>query len=155
MDLVPPDAKEIIMTEGEFDAMAVYQATGRPTVSVPNGCRSLPLSVMSMLEKYEKIYLWMDDDVPGQEGVELFTKKLGIGRCYVCHSTAKDANEALQKGVDINQVLKDAAPLQHEQIVTYTNIKDKVKNALYSKNQSGVKSLFFQDDKHIEGSPKR
>ena len=34
---VPHDATQIIITEGEFDAMAVYQATGRPAVSLPNG----------------------------------------------------------------------------------------------------------------------
>ena len=34
---VPHDATQIIITEGEFDAMAVYQATGRPSVSLPNG----------------------------------------------------------------------------------------------------------------------
>jgi hypothetical protein len=38
---IPADAKEIVLTEGEYDTMAVYQATGRPAVSLPNGTRSL------------------------------------------------------------------------------------------------------------------
>src|SRR5690606_19667230 len=98
---VPTDAKSIVITEGEFDAMAVYQSTGRPTISVPNGCRSLPLELLPILEKYEKIYLWMDDDVPGQEGAESFSKKLGVGRCHIVHAKEdsdtdkiKDANDA-------------------------------------------------------------
>lgn len=45
--------------------MAVHQATGVPAVSLPNGCRSLPVEVLPLLERFEKIYLWMDDDGPG------------------------------------------------------------------------------------------
>lgn len=56
--------------------MAVYQATGVPAVSLPNGASSLPLGVLPLLERFEKIYLWMDDDAPGQAGVEKFVKKL-------------------------------------------------------------------------------
>ena len=39
---VPADATELVITEGEYDAMAVYQATGRAAVSLPNGAASLP-----------------------------------------------------------------------------------------------------------------
>jgi twinkle protein len=35
--------KAIVITEGEFDAMAVYQETGIPAVSLPNGANHLPL----------------------------------------------------------------------------------------------------------------
>lgn len=135
--------------------MAVYEATGKPAVSVPNGCRSLPIQVISLLEKFEKIYLWMDDDVSGQEGVDIFTKKLGLARCYICHSSVKDANEALLNKIDINQVLNQAAPLQHEQIVTYTSLKDSVKTSFYSKDLSGTRSLFFPKlDKILKGHRK-
>lgn len=34
--------KEIIITEGEYDAMAAYQATGIPSISLPNGAQHLP-----------------------------------------------------------------------------------------------------------------
>jgi hypothetical protein len=40
---VPDNTKSIVLTEGEFDAMAVHQATGVPAVSLPNGCNSLPV----------------------------------------------------------------------------------------------------------------
>jgi hypothetical protein len=59
---IPHDATEIIITEGEFDAMAVNQATGRPAVSLPNGCRSLPMEVLVLLEKFDTVYLWLDND---------------------------------------------------------------------------------------------
>ena len=84
---VPADCKEIVLTEGEYDAMAVWQATGRPAVSLPNGCRSLPVEVLPLLENYEKIYLWMDNDAAGQEGCEKFAKKIGLERTYIVRPT--------------------------------------------------------------------
>lgn len=73
--------------QGEFDAMAVYQATRIPAVSLPNGASSLPLGVLPLLERFDKIYLWMDHDGPGQAGVEKFVQKLvrqgrGSVDCY-------------------------------------------------------------------------
>lgn len=56
----------VIMTEGEFDAMAVNQATHLPTVSLPNGANSLPPQIIKWFEKYDRIYLWVDNDSAGQ-----------------------------------------------------------------------------------------
>mmetsp|Transcript_54479 Transcript_54479/g.108145 ORF Transcript_54479/g.108145 Transcript_54479/m.108145 type:complete len:767 (+) Transcript_54479:17-2317(+) len=87
---VLPEDKTVVVTEGEYDAMAVHQGTGLAAVSLPNGAGSLPLDVLPLLEKFEKIYLWMDHDAPGQAGVEKFVKKLGVGRCFVVQPLKKD-----------------------------------------------------------------
>eukprot|EP00984_Skeletonema_dohrnii_P007446 scaffold2701_cov137-Skeletonema_dohrnii-CCMP3373.AAC.5 len=86
---IPHDTNEIIITEGEFDAMAVYQATGRPAVSLPNGCRSLPMEVLVLLERFDTVYLWMDNDGPGREGAEMFARKLGVERCLLVQPSGK------------------------------------------------------------------
>ena len=86
---IPHDASEIIITEGEFDAMAVYQATGRHAVSLPNGCRSLPMEVLVLLERFDTVYLWMDNDGPGREGAEMFARKLGVERCLLVQPSGK------------------------------------------------------------------
>ena len=52
-----PAADAIILTEGEFDAMSVYQETGLPAVSLPNGCRSLPVELLPWLERFSRIQL--------------------------------------------------------------------------------------------------
>lgn len=110
------------------------QATGVPAVSLPNGCRSLPVEVLPMLERFSRVVLWTDNDVAGQQGAERFAQKLGYGRCLVVkpsaaaggtHGTApppalpKDANEALQRGMDLRAMLDAAQPLGHKQIVTF------------------------------------
>lgn len=56
--------------------MAVHQTTNMPAVSLPNGASSLPLEVLPLLERFDKIYLWMDHDEPGQAGVDNFVRKL-------------------------------------------------------------------------------
>ena len=86
---IPSNATSIIITEGEFDAMAVYQATGRPTVSLPNGCRSFPTDIIALLERFDTVYIWMDNDGPGQEGAEIFAKKLGVERCLIVRPSGK------------------------------------------------------------------
>ena len=104
-----------VVTEGEYDAMAAYQGTGRPAVSLPNGCRSLPPEVLPLFESFDTIYLWMDDDGLGREGAEKFVKKMGVKRCLIVSpspssrgrsvidgkAVPKDANDTLRAGADM------------------------------------------------------
>jgi twinkle protein len=129
---VPEHATELVITEGEYDAMAVYQGTGRPAVSLPNGCRSLPVEVLPLLEQFEKIYLWMDNDGPGQEGAEKFAAKIGQKRCLLVKPDStlpdmpKDANEALLMGLDMNEMLDKASLIPHERILQFGELRDDV-----------------------------
>ena len=142
---IPHDAKEIIITEGEYDAMAVYQATKRPCVSLPNGCRSLPVDILPMLEQFDIIYLWMDNDGPGQEGAEAFAKKLGLGRVLLVQPTGvdapKDANEALLKGLDLQRFLDEAKVVPHERILNFADLRSQVLHEIYHPEKyAGVKA---------------
>ena len=139
---IPHDATEIIITEGEFDAMAVYQATGRPAVSLPNGCRSLPMEVLVLLERFDTVYLWMDNDGPGREGAEMFARKMGVERCLLVQPGGmrgrpdgadgalvppKDANEALLQGWNLDDLLTEASELPHERILKFSDLRDQVR----------------------------
>lgn len=103
---------DIIITEGEYDAMAVSEALSMlpldhplrdvPTVSLPNGCNSFPPDLIPLLEQFRRIYLWLDDDKSGREGCEKLATKLGKHRCWVVQPLTdvsprpKDANDALR-----------------------------------------------------------
>ena len=54
-----------------------------PAVSLPNGCRSLPAEVLALLEWFDKVRLWMDNDGSGMKGAEKFVRNLGLERCLV------------------------------------------------------------------------
>nr|CCA20483.1 twinkle protein putative [Albugo laibachii Nc14] len=132
---VPADADEIVLTEGEFDAMTVYQATGKPAVSLPNGCQSLPPSILPLLERFKKIYLWMDNDAQGQANVSKFTIKLGQSRCHIVRMASaalpkscniKDANEAYREKIDLAKLLAQAERIPHAQIATFEHLRQQV-----------------------------
>lgn len=36
-----------------------------PAISLPNGCNSLPVELIPLLERFTKIYLWLDNDKSG------------------------------------------------------------------------------------------
>jgi twinkle protein len=149
LDTVPADAEEIVVTEGEFDAMAVYQATGRPAVSLPNGARSLPVSLLPALERFKKVYLWMDDDVPGREGAQHFARKLGMQRCALVRSgtrsaPCKDANDALLQNLDLSAMLGKATAVPHEGVATFADLREEIFTEFTNPLQvQGVQSEFL------------
>ncbi|KAE8909404.1 Twinkle protein [Phytophthora fragariae] len=148
---VPTAANELVLTEGEFDAMAVHQATGIPAVSLPNGCQSLPPSVLPLLERFKRIYLWMDNDASGQSNVEKFASKLGMTRCYIVRmpanassSPAKDANDALRAGLDLGAIVKSAERIPHSQITTFEELRRDVYEEIVNPLRAcGVQSRAF------------
>lgn len=132
---VPTASEEIVITEGEFDAMAVYQTTGMPAISLPNGCQSLPPSVLPLLERFKKIYLWMDNDASGQANVDKFASKIGVTRCYIVRPSpaasqkmkhVKDANDALLAGLDLDAMVRAAERIPHSQITTFDELRREV-----------------------------
>ena len=151
---VPADATSVVVTEGEYDAMAVYQATGRPAISLPNGCRSMPLDVLPLLERFDTIYLWMDNDGPGREGAEKFANKLGAKRCLIVspkpeHVDAKgrspkDANDALRMGLDLDDMLAKSEIMPHEQLLRFEDFREQVLHEIVNPDKYtgvGVSSL--------------
>jgi len=63
---ISKESKSVCITEGEFDAMSVYQSTNIPSISLPNGANHLPLEMIPFLEQFEIIYLWLDADNMGR-----------------------------------------------------------------------------------------
>jgi twinkle protein len=109
---IPETAREIYITEGEFDAMAMYQM-GYPAVSVPFGGgtgakHSWIENEFNHLERFEKIYLCMDTDEAGVAAQEEISKRLGIERCLSVSLPAKDANDCLLQGLDVAKAIAGA-----------------------------------------------
>ncbi|OWY95358.1 Twinkle protein, partial [Phytophthora megakarya] len=147
---VPTAADELVLTEGEFDAMAVHQATGMAAVSLPNGCQSLPPSVLPLLERFKRIYLWMDNDASGQSNVEKFAAKVGMTRCYIVRmpataaSSVKDANDALRAGLDLTAIVNAAERMPHSQITTFEELRRDVYEEIVNPLKAcGVQSRSF------------
>lgn len=147
--LVKPSDKSIVITEGEFDAMAVAQVIGEvlpldhkfyriPVISLPNGCNSLPPELIMRLERFERIYLWMDNDESGISSARKFASKLGLKRTYLVNPPPiirgqaerlqypKDANDALRQGYDMVEMLERAYLCKHERLITFADMRSEV-----------------------------
>lgn len=130
--VVPSFCQSLVITEGEYDAMAVYQATGIPAISLPNGATSLPVRLLPMLENIKEIVLWMDFDRVGQENAQRFAKKLGQGRVRIVPpptdtgegEQVKDACDCLRKGLNLRDFIDKASCLRHDQILTFSELKN-------------------------------
>lgn len=82
-DLIKKSDKTVVITEGQFDAMSVYQSTGMPSLSLPQGANSLPDIILPYLDQFEKVILWMDNDEAGKINLDKFAQKLGIARTNI------------------------------------------------------------------------
>lgn len=101
-------SQPLIITEGQCDAMALYEAGLTNVVSVPSGCDNLEFVTLcyDWLEKFKTIVLFGDNDPPGKRMIETLIKRLGEYRVLVVRdypvvpnsnpaTYCKDANEIL------------------------------------------------------------
>lgn len=107
MDLIPNDAEELIIFEGEIDCMSAAQLGFEQSVSVPAGATNLNWieDCFEWLSRFRKIYLAFDDDGAGEDGARKAAKRLGFHRCDRVRFPYKDLNEALQNGIKENDVI--------------------------------------------------
>ena len=94
--------KRLVITEGEIDAMSVYQMNGGwPVVSIPSGTSSAESSIKNNLEfvlSYDEVILMFDMDDPGQEAAKRIATLLPPGKVKIAKLPRKDANECLLAG---------------------------------------------------------
>lgn len=98
--------KPLIITEGEIDAMSLYEAGCTNVVSVPSGCNNLDWinNCWDWLENFNQIIIFGDNDEPGMDMVSTVMKRLGEDRCMV----PKEYPELIYNGKDYNRTCKDA-----------------------------------------------
>jgi twinkle protein len=96
----------VILTEGEFDAIAFDQMGFPNVVAVTNGAGSFADEWVDDLESFTQIYLSFDLDEAGQQGVEKAADRLGRYRCLNVLLPLKDANDCLKAGYS-NQEMAD------------------------------------------------
>lgn len=88
----------IIVTEGEFDAMSLWQAGYKNVLSPAQGKNSYTVWI-EKLDPIPKVVIAYDNDTPGKEEASKFADKVGIEKAYelVYPEDIKDANEYFQK----------------------------------------------------------
>lgn len=100
--LTPEDyaTREILICEGQIDAMTWAQ-WGVAALSIPNGSGKTWLEYeWPNLESFKTIYLSFDEDGAGRKNLEEVCARLGKHRCRIVRMPHKDANAALQAGIE-------------------------------------------------------
>ena len=97
--LIPPDARSIVIFEGEIDAMTGHQI-GLPSLSVPAGAgrgdkQQWIENDWDDLERFEEIILCMDADDEGMGCIHEIAHRLGKHRCRYVILPHKDLNECV------------------------------------------------------------
>lgn len=130
----PGSAKMIVVTEGEFDAMAAYQMQGSkyPSVSVRNGAQGALADCQAAydwLDSFQTIVIAFDADKPGQEAAkkvaELFAGKSKV----VKHDPdLKDANGYLMhaRSADWLKAMWDAEEYRPDGVVNFADLWDDI-----------------------------
>jgi twinkle protein len=131
---IPAAARSVVLVEGEPDALAMH-TLGFPALSVPFGGGAGDkqdkwiAAEFDRLAPFDRIYLALDTDGPGQEATAAIIKRLGRERCYVIELPHKDANACLLAGMtagDMAVCVKAAKTLDPEALRNATEFTDAV-----------------------------
>ncbi len=147
---------ELIITEGEYDCMALHQY-GIPSVSVPNGVNDFRWleNEWEWLEKYTTIYICFDNDIAGRKGLHEIVQRLGLWRCKAVTFPQKDANECLKSKVpkgEIYDCLAIAQDFKPSMIVNPSDFIDEVSNLFtYPDQLRGMSTGWGKLDKLLGG----
>lgn len=119
----------VTITEGEFDAMCIHQATGYPAVSGVRGASGILKEIQANLEwlsQWKYITLCLDQDEAGQEAANKIIETLEPGTVRVAHLPLKDANDMVLAGrsEEIKKCLFNAEIIKPATLVSPLEIKD-------------------------------
>jgi twinkle protein len=139
--------KNLIITEGELDALSFWEVGLRVAVSIPSGAieasnsdDGAKLKWMqhhdAMLAAANRVFLAVDMDGPGQTTANELARRIGKAKCWRVEFPAgcKDANDTLVKlGADaLTEAFASAQPWPIEGIAAPIDYADKV-TSLYTK----------------------
>jgi len=100
-------SQPLIITEGQIDCMALYEAGIRNVVSVPAGANNESWidNCWDELQNYESIILFGDGDTPGRTAVESWAHRLDEARCSIVNNYPPRPNAENKICKDANEIL--------------------------------------------------
>lgn len=136
--LIPKTAREVVICEGELDAMSFHQY-GIPALSVPFGGGKGDKQKWiefeyDRLARFDEILISMDSDDIGLAGAKEIIDRLGAHRCRLVELPMKDANECLVNGIsaaDIKYIVSEARTLDPHELRSPSHFFDLVNEIIH------------------------
>ena len=146
LDLIE-DCKKIIITEGEFDALAFWSSGHPYAVSLPTGANSRSESLESIKKRVEdgrieEVYIAVDSDSPGMKARKLLVNLFGREKTRVIDWSkfdVKDANEFLVRHKDLGVAINKARTPLFEGIVRASNVVSDIESIRVGGFKNGAK----------------
>jgi twinkle protein len=132
MDRQNPTTKvPVVVTEGEYDAMCIYEETGLPAVSITKGAAGAAKQLaqnLEWLQQWKSVILCFDQDEAGEKAIEKSVKVFETTSVKVVHLPLKDANDMVLagRGPQLKKYLWDAQLVRKPSMVNLSSIKDLV-----------------------------
>ncbi|EPT7034281.1 toprim domain-containing protein [Cronobacter malonaticus] len=134
--------RSVVLCEGEIDCMS-YSQYGINALSVPfgggKGAKQQWIEFeFHNLDRFEEIWISMDNDEVGQEAAREIASRLGEHRCRMVKLPRKDINECLMDGVpedDIWNCLAQASYFDPEELYSAREFYQDTVNAFYGRQQ--------------------
>lgn len=127
----PTDKLPIIITEGEEDALAAFQMTKLPSVSITGGATGSEKQLLENLEwlnGWKEVLLCMDNDDKGREAITKYVNIFEPSRIRIVTLPLKDANDMLKEGreEEFKKCLYTAELYKPCTIVFPSELRDKI-----------------------------
>lgn len=158
----------LIMTEGEIDSLSFQEVGYEYVTSIPDGAPSAESksyntkfdflkSAETLLSRFDKVILAVDNDPPGKTAERELARRIGIEKCYRIQypSGCKDANDVLVKygKAAIDELIRSAKPYPIEGLIQVNDLQEDVLS-LYDKGVNrGMKTGWDQLDPHYTVKP--
>jgi len=142
------DFKQLVITEGQFDTMAVYESGVKNVVSIPAGSNNRKYidNCFEFLSKFDELIFWIDNDEPGRHAGQNLKDRFPNAR-ILAHNECKDPNEVLIKlgKEEVKRFLNQKPPLPKG----FKDISDANYDLKEPEETERIETGFADYDRHI------
>lgn len=146
------DAKDLIICEGEIDALSFIDAGFKNVVSVPNGASATDMPFLEnhidRMSHIRKFYIAADFDEPGLKLRDELVRRLGFEKCaIVTYEGRKDANElyCAEGGLALHRIIENAQDVPVKDMINpesrYDNLVMMFRKGLPEGNRIGIDEI--------------
>ncbi len=141
--------KPLVITEGQPDAMVIWQSGYKNVVSVPNGSNNLKWidHCWDWLQGIKEFIVFADNDAPGLEMANKIKSKLNNVKVLVADK--KDANEVLfyHGPGKVKELIDKAINEAPQGLLDLADVEYKT---AMNQVQNGIETGFYEYDSHVE-----